>query len=301
MSYPNPSFDWAVAIIACRLVDKDGHIIEEEGANGEIQIKAPHPMTGYLHNADATAEAFTEDGWLRSGDIGYVRHGKWYVIDRTKDLIKVRGWQVSPAEIEATILELPDVVDAAVIGVAVTDGSGEVPVAYVVKNESSHLTEEDTKNFLRFKLARYKEVNEVNFVQKIPRNPTGKILRRVLRDRRRTQPVLPSEGAASVYSNAIKELERYVKDRNSARSSEDTRSKRSPEPICPNLSRSYPASLSDASTIEEPGPVTPPSTDEVSAMSVNGRKRKDDSVSPSQVKRRTANIGWPRTLQDSRV
>ena len=92
-------------------------------------------MKGYLNNSVATKEAFSEDGWVRTGDVGYVRSGRWYIIDRTKDLIKVRGWQVSPAEIEASLLEHKDILDAAVIGVAALDGSGEVPLAFVVRKE----------------------------------------------------------------------------------------------------------------------------------------------------------------------
>ena len=166
-----------------RLIDADGLEIHQDNTNGEIQIKAQNPMKGYLNNALETAETFAPDGYVRSGDIGYVQNGKWYVIDRTKDLIKVRGWQVSPAEIEASLLEHPSVNDAAVIGVQAGDVSGdESPVAYIVRNRGMTLDASEVKAFLASRLARYKQVKDVKFVDLIPRNPTGKILRRVIRE-----------------------------------------------------------------------------------------------------------------------
>lgn len=163
-------------------------------------------MKGYLLNASATVDTISSDGWVLTGDVGYVRNGNWYVIDRTKDLIKVRGWQVSPTEIEAALLEHPDVVDAGVIGVAAKDGCGESPIAFVVKNASSDLEESKVKAFLDERLARYKGVDEVVFTEQIPRNPTGKILRRVLRDMRAKQPPTPGQAAAGAYSSALRGL-----------------------------------------------------------------------------------------------
>lgn len=163
------------------LVDEDGGIITEENVKGEIHVRCAHPMMGYLNNPAATSEMFSPDGWVRSGDIGFIQDGVWYVVDRTKDLIKVRGWQVSPAEIEAALLEHNLVTDAAVIGAAARDGAGEVPVAFVVRS-GCNLQEQDIKAFLGERLARYKSVDQVIFVDAIPRNPTGKILRRVLRN-----------------------------------------------------------------------------------------------------------------------
>jgi len=143
-------------------------------------------MKGYLHNASATSETFTPDGWVRSGDIGYIQNSNYYIIDRTKDMIKVRGWQVSPAEIECALLEHPDIIDAGVIGIPASNdsGTGEVPHAFVVKkpNAGTSLDEKEVKAFLEERLARYKRVDKVSFVDIIPRNPTGKILRRVLRE-----------------------------------------------------------------------------------------------------------------------
>jgi hypothetical protein len=128
-------------------------------------------------------------------------------------LIKVRGWQVSPAEIEAALLEHPDVLDAGVIGVPAKDGTGESPLAYVVGSKDSTMDQKTVRLFLGERLASYKNVDEVVFVEKIPRNPTGKILRRVLRDSRGTTVITPDQVAASRYSNALRQLEAYEKAR----------------------------------------------------------------------------------------
>jgi hypothetical protein len=144
-----------------------------------------------------------------------VKEGNWYIIDRTKDLIKVRGWQVSPAEIEAALLEHPDVIDAGVIGVPAKDGTGESPLAYIVGTKDSKMDGKAVRKFLGERLASYKNVDEVEFVEKIPRNPTGKILRRVLRDSRGTTVITSDQVAASNYSYALKQLEAYEKARSS--------------------------------------------------------------------------------------
>lgn len=139
-------------------------------------------MLGYRLNPQTTADTFTADGYIRSGDIGAFNNGKWYICDRKKDIIKVRGWQVSPTEIEAALLEHPDIIDAAVIGLPAEDGLSEVPRAYVVRSPTSGIGEDAVKLFLKARLARYKEVGRVIFVASVPRNPTGKILRRLLRE-----------------------------------------------------------------------------------------------------------------------
>jgi hypothetical protein len=260
-------------------------------------------MKGYLGNPTATAEAFTDDGWVRTGDVGYLRDGKWYVIDRTKDLIKVRGWQVSPAEIEAVLLEHSSVVDAAVIGVAARDGCGEVPMAFVVRKVHT-LVEKDIKDFIGEKLARYKGIEEVKFVDRIPRNPTGKILRRVLRDTRGTMPAT-DPAAASAYSNAIKDLEKYQQiqqernpDRGSAifssTSSIGGSSTYASRPAHSRTASLSTVSLTDASTIDPQSPRTPPPIDEMSTSSKASRKRKGEFFSPSPVKRRSQRIAFAR-------
>ena len=247
----------------------------KDGATGEIQIRATHQMKGYLNNALATAEAFTTDGWLRSGDIGYFKDGNWYVVDRTKDLIKVRGWQVSPAEIEAALLVHEDVVDAAVIGIPAFDGTGEVPMAFIVRKGDSSLDDSDIKDFLGSRLARYKRVEEVKFVDHIPRNPTGKILRRVLRDGRELRPISPSQVIASAYSNAIRDLSDYQKRRQSQEGSANGHSRD--------------GSLTDADTIETTSikAVTPPCNDKLTSAAENSKKRKNEQDESPVAKRRS--------------
>lgn len=263
-------------------------------------------MKGYLNNSKATTEAFTDDGWVRSGDVGYVSEGKWYVIDRTKDLIKVRGWQVSPAEIESSLLEHPNIIDAAVIGMAAKDGCGEVPQAFIVRKEHSHLEVNEIKEFLGMRLARYKGVEEVQFVDRIPRNPTGKILRRVLRESRmaQAQPLTPDQVVASAYSHAIKDLNKIQQERNSERGSETQNRLGSlsgssisepptPEALRPSHRRteSQASNLTETSAIDSRVPATPPPMDEVLGNIKTGRKRKRELTSPSTGKRRSARIG----------
>jgi acyl-CoA synthetase (AMP-forming)/AMP-acid ligase II len=149
---------------------------------GNIVVKCPAPMLGYLDNEKATLEALEGDNWVRTGDVGQLIDGKVFVVDRKKDLIKVRGWQVSPAEIESVILQHPDILDVAVIGVELENNSGEVPRAYIVHRPESKLGPSEVKAFARKSLAKYKLPEEIIFVERIPKNSTGKILRRVLRE-----------------------------------------------------------------------------------------------------------------------
>ncbi|KAE8448738.1 hypothetical protein EG329_008953 [Mollisiaceae sp. DMI_Dod_QoI] len=198
-----------------RIVTSDGHIVTKDSTTGEVQINTPTSMQGYLNNTTATSEAFTSDGWIRTGDIGYVKDGNWYIIDRTKDLIKVRGWQVSPAEIEAALLEHPDIIDAGVIGIPSPDGCGQAPAAFIKKKDGSKLDMAGVRTFLATRLARYKNVEKVEFVDIIPRNPTGKILRRVLRDTRVADAVTTDMVAAHQYATELKKLEAYRRSRTS--------------------------------------------------------------------------------------
>jgi hypothetical protein len=269
-------------------------------------------MKGYLNNDSATAEAFTEDGWVRSGDVGFVKGGNFYVIDRTKDLIKVRGWQVSPAEIEASLLEHPDILDAGVIGVAAKDGTGEVPEAFIVRKEGSGLEEKDVKDFLSVRLARYKGVDDVQFVEKIPRNPTGKILRRVLRDSRKATRSLTSDQiVASAYSTAIKDLDQYQRQLVAEKGCDiKIETKFDPNASMGVLSQtltidtsrtngghsrteSNASALTEASTIDSFGPATPrtPRSIDGSEEIAKSKKRKGEPLSPSKHKRRSARIG----------
>jgi 4-coumarate--CoA ligase len=150
--------------------------------DGELWVRGPQVMKGYLNNPEATALTVDEDGWLHTGDIGHIdSDGHLYVVDRLKELIKYKGFQVAPAELEAVLLEHPDVADAAVIGVP-DEEAGEVPAAYVVLRPGSSLGADEVMAFVASQLATYKQVRRLTFVESIPKSASGKILRRVLRE-----------------------------------------------------------------------------------------------------------------------
>lgn len=149
-------------------------------------------MLGYRNNPSATAEAIAPDGWVRSGDVGYVKDTKWYVPDRKKDVIKVKGWQVSPTELEGVLLLHDDIIDAGVISHQSANTFDGVPRAFVVRRPGSTITEDDVKVWMGERLVRYKQVDRIIFVTEIPRNPTGKILRRLLKDGQYTEEVAVS-------------------------------------------------------------------------------------------------------------
>ncbi|XP_031827653.1 uncharacterized protein LOC116424844 [Nomia melanderi] len=157
------------------LTNKDVH---QPGETGEIWVKGPHIMKGYLNNETATKDMITEDGWLKTGDIGYYdKEQFFYVTDRLKELIKVKGFQVAPAELEALLRSHPDIQEAAVIGVP-DQRCGEVPKAFVIAKDGKKPTEDDVKSFLKGKVASYKELQGgVTFVDNIPKSASGKILR----------------------------------------------------------------------------------------------------------------------------
>jgi acyl-CoA synthetase (AMP-forming)/AMP-acid ligase II len=148
------------------------------GEEGEVWIRGPQVMKGYFNNPEATAAMITPDGWLRSGDIGRVNEdGYLFIVDRAKELIKYKGYQVAPAELEAVLLRHPAIADAAVIGVP-DEEAGEVPKAFIVR--AADISEADIIAFLAQHVAPYKKVRYVEFRDSIPKSPSGKILRRVL-------------------------------------------------------------------------------------------------------------------------
>jgi acyl-CoA synthetase (AMP-forming)/AMP-acid ligase II len=150
--------------------------------DGEVWVRGPGVMVGYLNNDAATKATIDADGWLHTGDIGHIdSDGHMYVVDRLKELIKVKGFQVPPAELEALLLTHPSVADAAVIGVA-DDVAGEIPVGYVVLKAGHEATDTDIMTFVAGQVASYKQVRRVIFTDVIPKSAAGKILRRVLRD-----------------------------------------------------------------------------------------------------------------------
>ncbi|KAI4632618.1 uncharacterized protein J4E87_002092 [Alternaria ethzedia] len=163
-----------------RLVDDEGGDVEQ-GMAGEVLVKGPVVCKGYYQNEEADREAFTHDGWFHTGDIAEFRNGMFYIVDRKKELIKYKGLQVAPAELEAVLLSHPLVLDAAVIGVLTDDGTNEVPRAYVVADKSK-ISSEDVIEFVKGKVAGHKQLRGgVIFLDEIPKSPAGKILRKDLR------------------------------------------------------------------------------------------------------------------------
>lgn len=175
--------------MSSKLIAEDGSVITEDYREGELFVKGTSIMNGYFNDPSATAATIDEDGWLRTGDVAYCVKGKWYIVDRKKDLIKFHGWQIAPAELEAVLLTHPQIVNAAVIGIPLKDGTGEVPQAFVVLKprpmdgsyashgelEEQTTTEEEVKNYLSSRLAKFKALHGVTFVDDIPRTPSGKL------------------------------------------------------------------------------------------------------------------------------
>ncbi|MQY38041.1 Long-chain-fatty-acid--CoA ligase [Streptomyces sp. RB17] len=154
------------------------------GEPGEILIRGPQVMKGYLGRPDATAALIDADGWLHTGDVGHVDGGGWlFVVDRVKELIKYKGFQVAPAELEALLLTHPGIADAAVIGSYDGDGN-EVPHAFVVRRPEAaeELTENTIMLYVAERVAPYKRIRQVTFIHTVPRAASGKILRRELRE-----------------------------------------------------------------------------------------------------------------------
>ena len=166
----------------CRLVDPETGEDVAEGERGELWIRGPQVMAGYLNNAEATAATIDSDGWLHTGDVA-VRDadGFYSIVDRLKELIKYKGFQVPPAELEALLITHPDVADVAVIGVP-DEECGEVPKAFVVA-AGDGVNGDALMEFVAGQVSPHKQVRLVEEVDEIPKSPSGKILRRVLRDR----------------------------------------------------------------------------------------------------------------------
>lgn len=168
-----------------RLVDLAG---KELGVNepGEVLARGPQVVMGYLNNPKATAETFDSDGWLHTGDEGFIDdEGLLTITDRIKEMIKVKGIGVAPAELEDLLLGHPQVEDTAVLGLA-DDYSGERPKAYVVPKPGVSVDEALARNLIQYvkdRKVRHKWITEVEFLEEIPKSASGKILRRVLRDR----------------------------------------------------------------------------------------------------------------------
>jgi acyl-CoA synthetase (AMP-forming)/AMP-acid ligase II len=183
---PLSSVGWTVSNAVCKIVDPatgDEISPPAEGLSdaGELWFKGPNVMAGYLGNEQATLETIDADGWLHTGDLARVDAcGCVYIVDRLKELIKYKGYQVPPAELEAVLLSHPAIADAAVVAVSDDEG-GEVPKAFVVKRSDTDLTETEVIDFVAGQVAPYKKVRQVEFIEAIPKSASGKILRKELR------------------------------------------------------------------------------------------------------------------------
>jgi len=157
----------------------------DRGKEGELLIRGPQIMKGYLNRPEETAACLDREGWYHTGDVGYVdEDGYFFIVDRTKELIKYKGMQVAPAELEALLLTHPAILDAAVVRRA-DEEAGEVPKAFVVlkPDEASRATKEVAiMDWVAGRVAPHKRIRQLEFIEQIPKSASGKILRRVLMD-----------------------------------------------------------------------------------------------------------------------
>ncbi len=172
--------------VELRVADLDSGEGLPPGATGEIQVRSPSVMAGYLPEGDS-AHAFV-DGWYRTGDVGWLEEEGWvHLTDRCKEMIKVNGFQVAPAEVEAVLHGHPSVDDCAVFGIP-DDRTGEATVAAVRLHEDSATSADELRGLVADSLATYKHLRHIVFVDEVPRLPSGKVLRRTLRDEWESRP-----------------------------------------------------------------------------------------------------------------
>jgi len=178
-----------VANTECRLVEPGTDVDVAAGERGELWIRGPQVMKGYFKKPEATAMCMTADGWFKTGDVAMVDSNGWFaIVDRVKELIKYKGMQVAPAELEAVLLSHPEISDAAVIPVT-DDEAGEIPKAFVVMK--SPLSASDVIAYVAARVSPYKKVRQVEFVDSIPKSPSGKILRRILVEQEKARARVP--------------------------------------------------------------------------------------------------------------
>ncbi|MEC7457446.1 MAG: AMP-binding protein, partial [Actinomycetota bacterium] len=165
-----------------RIVDPDTGEDQPLGERGELWVRGPQVMKGYLNNPEATAATLDSDGWLHTGDVAIIDEDHHMtIVDRVKELIKYNGFQVPPAELEGLLITHPEVNDVAVIGIP-DESAGELPKAFIVRSPGSEVTAEDLQAFVAEHVASYKHIRLVEFIDEIPKSASGKILRRLLRD-----------------------------------------------------------------------------------------------------------------------
>jgi len=165
-----------------RIVDPETGADVPEGERGELWVRGPQVMAGYLNNEQATAETIDPDGWLRTGDIAIVDgQGYYSIVDRLKELIKYKGYQVPPAELEAVLIAHPAVADCAVIGVP-DEEAGELPKGFVVVADGAEVSDEELLEHVAGQVSPQKKLRILERIDAIPKSASGKILRRELRD-----------------------------------------------------------------------------------------------------------------------
>ncbi|KAG0479947.1 hypothetical protein HPP92_010805 [Vanilla planifolia] len=168
--------------IEVKFIDPESGRSLPKNTTGELCVKSQCVMQGYFKNKEETERTVDQDGWLHTGDIGFIDDdGDVFIVDRIKELIKYKGFQVAPAELEAILLAHPSVVDAAVFAVP-DEEAGEVPTACVVKKVGAVEDEEEIIEIRGLNVASYKKIRMLKFVDSIPKSHSGKIMRRVLKD-----------------------------------------------------------------------------------------------------------------------
>ena len=166
-----------------RVVDPETGEDQDIGGRGELWVRGPQVMTGYLNNPDATAETIDAEGWLHTGDVAIIdEHQHMTIVDRMKELIKFKGFQVAPAELEALLITHPKVADVAVIGIP-DDEAGELPKAFVTQTPGETVTLEEIQALVSEHLVSYKQIQVLEVIDTIPKSASGKILRKDLRNR----------------------------------------------------------------------------------------------------------------------
>ncbi|KHN17584.1 4-coumarate--CoA ligase 1 [Glycine soja] len=163
-----------------KIVDTETGDSLPRNKHGEICIRGTKVMKGYLNDPEATERTVDKEGWLHTGDIGFIDDDdELFIVDRLKELIKYKGFQVAPAELEALLIAHPNISDAAVVGMK-DEAAGEIPVAFVVRSNGSEIAEDEIKKYISQQVVFYKRIGRVFFTDSIPKAPSGKILRKVL-------------------------------------------------------------------------------------------------------------------------
>ncbi|XP_061361634.1 4-coumarate--CoA ligase CCL1-like [Gastrolobium bilobum] len=163
-----------------KIIDRETGVPLPRNKAGEICVRGTKVMKGYLNDPEATKRTIDKEGWLHTGDIGYIDDDdELFIVDRLKELIKYKGFKVAPAELEAMLIAHPNISDAAVVPLK-DEAVGELPVAFVVRSNGSEITEDEIKQYISQQVVFYKRINKVFFTDNIPKAASGKILRKEL-------------------------------------------------------------------------------------------------------------------------